>query len=277
MIDAKTQRLLADTLTLANQLGAMVFTFKGQDVADTILRFAYEYRVGQVVIGRPRPVRWWKRLVGEKSVAEELIHRSQGLTLVVVDAESDESTAAASAAKETPAVALDSAKVPLSRLLTTNRVLVWQDPVTQKEVISALVKSIVANNSLLSLDVVLNKLAERESQGSTFLNEGIALPHARLESLAAAEVAIGLTHGGILDAPTKRPIEIVFLLLSPASGANIHLQLLAKAGRALQNRELRRALNESMTANKAIEALSEFEAARERGIEPAKASANKQT
>src|SRR5205807_1073845 len=35
VIDARTQRLLADTLTLANQLGATVFTFKGQEVADT--------------------------------------------------------------------------------------------------------------------------------------------------------------------------------------------------------------------------------------------------
>jgi len=37
---------------LANQLGATVFTFKGQDIADTILRFAREYRVDNIVIGR---------------------------------------------------------------------------------------------------------------------------------------------------------------------------------------------------------------------------------
>ena len=36
VIDATTQRLLADNLTLANQLGAMVFTFRGEDVVDTI-------------------------------------------------------------------------------------------------------------------------------------------------------------------------------------------------------------------------------------------------
>ena len=104
VIDARTQRLLADTLTLANQLGATVFTFKGQDVADTILRFANEYRCGQVVIGRPRPIPWWKRLSGHVSVAEQLIHRSHGVTVVVVDAESDERTAS-----NTPAPALSTA------------------------------------------------------------------------------------------------------------------------------------------------------------------------
>ena len=78
VIDAVTQRLLADTLTLANQLGAMVFTFKGQNVADTILRFAREYRVGQIVIGRPRPVPWWKRLIGHAASPRNLIQRCPG-------------------------------------------------------------------------------------------------------------------------------------------------------------------------------------------------------
>src|SRR5450432_2326153 len=90
VIDATTQRLLADTLTLANQLGAMVFTFKGQDVADTILRFAKEYRVGQIVIGRPHKMPWWRRLKGERGVAEQLIHRPGSATVIVVDVEGDE-------------------------------------------------------------------------------------------------------------------------------------------------------------------------------------------
>ena len=46
------------------------------------------------------------------------------------------------------------------------------------------------------------------------------------------QVALGLTHGGVLDAPTDKPVEVVFLLLSPTTGSNVHLQLLAKVGRA---------------------------------------------
>jgi len=109
--------------------------------------------------------------------------------------------------------------------------------------------------------MVLEKLAEREAQGSTFLNEGVALPHARIDGLSEPQVAIGLTHGGIMDAPTEKPIETVFLLLSPTTGANVHLQLLAKAGRALQSRELRKALNNATTPAEALEAIQDFEAA----------------
>src|SRR5207248_10058940 len=103
VIDARTQRLLSDTLTLANQLGATVFTFKGQDVADTILRFAREYRVGNIVIGRPRPLPWWKRLKGERSVAEQLIRRSGGVTVIVVDAITEDRPAAEPAPETVPA------------------------------------------------------------------------------------------------------------------------------------------------------------------------------
>jgi two-component system sensor histidine kinase KdpD len=252
VIDARTQRLLSDTLTLANQLGAMVFTFKGQDVADTILRFAREYRVGQIVIGRPNPLPWWKRVMGKLSVAEQLIHRAKGVTVVVVDAESEEPTHATAPLGKPGS---------LSSLLTPERIIIWEDAISRSDVIHRLASAIVASTPGLSEEMILNKLAEREAQGSTFLNEGVALPHARLESLLSPQVALGLTHGGVLDAPTEKPIEAVFLLLSPSSGANVHLQLLAKVGRALQSRDLRRALAQARTPQDALAEIQDFEAA----------------
>ncbi len=85
VIDATTQRYLLDTLTLANALGAMVFTYKGEDIADTILHFAREYRVGHIVIGRPSPLPFWKNWLGRKTLVERLILKAKGLTIVVVD------------------------------------------------------------------------------------------------------------------------------------------------------------------------------------------------
>jgi two-component system sensor histidine kinase KdpD len=88
-IDATTQRLISDTLSLALQLGANVFTYKGADVNDTILRFAREYRVGHIVIGRSKPLPWWKRLLGRRTLGEELVRRARGVTIIVVDAEGE--------------------------------------------------------------------------------------------------------------------------------------------------------------------------------------------
>lgn len=84
-IDAATQRALSETLTLANILGAIVFTYKGEDIVDAILQFAREYRVGHIVIGRSGPMPAWKRWLGRKNLVERLILRARGITIVVVD------------------------------------------------------------------------------------------------------------------------------------------------------------------------------------------------
>jgi two-component system sensor histidine kinase KdpD len=266
VIDAMTQRLLSDTLTLANQLGAMVFTFKGQDVTDTILRFAQEYRVGQIVIGRPRPLPWWKRVLGQRSVAEELISRADGITVTVIDAQHERRDAQdfVEPAPQKPAPAAAASPRPdsaLGGLLTADRIVIWEDAAARMDVRRRLSDVVTSINPKLDKQTVLDKLAARESQGSTFLNEGIALPHARIEGLDKPEVALGLTHAGLLDVPTERPIEAIFLLLSPASGASVHLQLLAKVGRALQSRELRKALSQAQTPIEALEAIQDFESA----------------
>jgi two-component system sensor histidine kinase KdpD len=91
VIDATTQRLISDTLTLANALGAIVFTYKGEDVVETMLHFAREYRVGHIVIGRPGPLSTWKTWLGRKTIVERLILKACGVTVVVVDTGSEAS------------------------------------------------------------------------------------------------------------------------------------------------------------------------------------------
>jgi two-component system sensor histidine kinase KdpD len=252
VIDARTQRLVADQLTLANQLGATVFTFKGNDVADTILRFAAEYRVGQVVIGRPRPIPWYRRLAGERSVAEALLHRAKRVTIIVADVDTDPTP------PTTAAPAANGASSTLGRLLAPDRIVVFDEPVTRDAVLTRLVEAVTRTVPGLRPADVLRELAERESRGSTFLNEGVALPHARLAGIQVPQVALGVTRAGVLDARTDKPVEVVFLLLSPAEGADTHLRLLAQVGRALQRHGLRAALRAARTPGDALLALREF-------------------
>jgi len=102
VIDAATQRYLSDTLTLANLLGALVFTFKGEDIVDTILHFAREYRVGHIVVGRPGPLPAWKRWLGRKTIVERLIVKARGLTIVVVDPKAETEKTGASSLQQRP-------------------------------------------------------------------------------------------------------------------------------------------------------------------------------
>ena len=87
-IDAQSQRFISDALTLAKQLGAMVFTYKGEDVADTILRFAKEYRVGHIVVGKATRKPLWKRFGKNGNVVGNLMKHASGVTVIVIDTRS---------------------------------------------------------------------------------------------------------------------------------------------------------------------------------------------
>jgi two-component system, OmpR family, sensor histidine kinase KdpD len=96
VIDSRTQRLLSGVLTLAKELGAMVFTYKGEDIAGTILRFAREYQVGHIVTGSPARISFWNRIMGKKSIPEFLMEQARGVTIVVLDTKPYEPVAAGS-------------------------------------------------------------------------------------------------------------------------------------------------------------------------------------
>ena len=256
-IDLKTQRLLSDTLTLANQLGAIVFTFKGADIADTIVRFASEYRVGQIVIGKPQSIAWWRRLIGHRSVAERLIFKAKNATVVIVDADAIDEPVLAAATKSAEIVSdhRHPSKVDsFNSLLNPATVIVLDEPLTQRQIFSRLIQLIVKSNPRIEGESVLQSLQERESRGSTFLNEGIGLPHARVANLAKPEIAIAVTHAGILDARTTTAVQIVVLLLTPPAATSAHLQLLAAVSRQWQDREVQRKIGRAQTSREVIEA-----------------------
>ncbi|HQY87423.1 MAG TPA: universal stress protein, partial [Tepidisphaeraceae bacterium] len=160
VIDATTQRLLGDTLTLANQLGATVFTFKGTDIADTILRFAEEYRVNQIVIGSPHPIPWWKRvLLGKRSVAEDLIMRQKNVTVIVVDADTPDIEPSRATFESEPKAASIAAKVDanskpkpngtkfagIQSILDPSAVLLFDEPIKRSDLLEKLVTSAISH------------------------------------------------------------------------------------------------------------------------------------
>ena len=192
VIDARTQSLLSDTLTLAKQLGAMVFTYKGEDIADTILRFAKEYRVGHIVIGRPGNKPFWKRFGKNRDIVTSLIENARG---------SDHHRsgyprggtpphpgfAGASRSHRSPLHRLKNLWLQplepllLSRLLSPRRIVIWDQPVQKEVVLRTLVEAIGRDSEMGDPEALFREVMKREEQGSTFFNEGVAFPHVRID------------------------------------------------------------------------------------------------
>jgi len=263
VIDSRTQRLLSGMLTLAKELGAMVFTYKGEDIVATILRFAHEYRVGHIVLGFPAPIPFWKRIIGRRSIPERLMEEAWGMTIVILDTRLHEPGPPPVVREEVPPPAVaprplaEETPFLLGSFLNEDGIVLWGEPVDKNTVLERLVRSACMDRRLQ--DEALQAVRAREAQGSTFFNEGVAFPHARLAGLTRPLVALGLTRGGVPDAAVEKPVEYVFLSLSPLENPEIQVRILALAARALQNRHLSQALRAAADAREVHLALKSWE------------------
>lgn len=259
-IDAQTQRALSNTLALAQQLGATVFTYKGEDVVKTILQFAHEYRVGHIVVGSPgnrRP--FWKRLLGVQGIIERLVIESKNVTVVVLDTRSVESTMLPVSKDATPALSVQTPH-PLNSTLQHKTiadlwkkmpVIIWQEPVEKQMALRQLMESCLANDAALRKEM-WQRLQEREKQGSTFIGEDVSLPHARIAGDTPL-IALGISKEGIHDLDSNRTARIMILLLSPQASPEIHVQLLGEIGRLACDDQWRYQICASSTVNKVRE------------------------
>ena len=232
-IDASVQRMLSNTLALAQQLGATVFTYKGDDIVKTILQFAREYRVGHIIIGNSgRTLQFWQRLFGRLTIVERLINESRGINIIVLDTRDEE----ALETKEVMATNLFGIKENhlFGRLpeqawkepVRNARVVLWENVIEKEEAFRELLHECCIADPNIDETIALRVLLEREKQGGTFIGSDIAIPHARLENLTKPVIVIGVNKIGIYDKESSNTARIMFLMLSPLSDPNSHIRLL---------------------------------------------------
>jgi two-component system sensor histidine kinase KdpD len=246
-IDSETQRVLSNALTLAQQLGATVFTYKGDDVVKTILQFAKEYRVGHIVVGRSgRKLPLWKRFAGKATLVQRLVEAAKGTTVVVLDTR--EVGIGPVAQLDIPvmesnrAMAPPMAARPAASPLRDTVVLIWDEPMEKEAAMRQLLSACCRRNNKVPEEEAWRALTQREQQGSTFIGEDVALPHARLAGVEHAVVGLGLAKQGVSEPATGRSVRIVFLLLSPVSPPEVHVRHLSLISRLSQKPLLRQEL-----------------------------------
>ena len=75
----------------------------------------------------------------------------------------------------------------------------------------------------------------RESEGSTVIMDGLAVPHARIEGLAGPRMAVATSERGVVWPGEDSPVHVVFLLLIPRDKPALYLQILRALTSALKD------------------------------------------
>ncbi|GLQ35501.1 PTS lactose transporter subunit IIC [Amylibacter marinus] len=87
----------------------------------------------------------------------------------------------------------------------------------------------------LDASEVLGALSERENLGSTGVGHGVAIPHARFESLDRVYgLFTRLDKPVDFDSIDRQPVDLVFTILAPQNEGAEHLKALALVSRTLR-------------------------------------------
>lgn len=109
---------------------------------------------------------------------------------------------------------------------------------------------VLPGQSPLKAAEVLDALVERESQGSTGVGRGIALPHARLPGLDRMRaVFVRLDTPVAFEALDEQPVDLLFALFAPEHAGSEHLRALARVSRLLRSEKLRQQLRLARSAD----------------------------
>lgn len=105
---------------------------------------------------------------------------------------------------------------------------------TKRELVQVLSNKI-ANLAGVDERVVFDAVWERENLGSTGYGDGVAFPHARIEGLKkVTAMFVRLDEPVDFDSLDGKPVDLVFLLISPENSGADHLTALATLSRVLK-------------------------------------------
>ncbi len=101
---------------------------------------------------------------------------------------------------------------------------------------------------------------KRETALTSAVGGGVALPHGRLPSLSRPMVALARAPEGIdFDAIDKKPVKLIFMILTPLREPGAQLRLLAKVATLASHDTFRRNLMRAKTAREAHDILQAFD------------------
>ena len=88
----------------------------------------------------------------------------------------------------------------------------------------------------VQLHELVKVLMEREEMGTTGIGNGIGIPHGKMQHLKSFVIGFGLSRKGIdFESIDARPANIFFLLAAPDNSPELHLKILARISKILQN------------------------------------------
>ncbi len=129
---------------------------------------------------------------------------------------------------------------------------------TKNEVLRELVQLLLDAGRIGELESVCDALLAREALGSTGLEQGVAVPHAKTRAVRRLTAAIGIAPQGVdFQSADGQPSRLFFLLLAPPDQSGPHIQALAEIARLAKSPTFLRLLSGASSGQEVTDLIRE--------------------
>ncbi|MGZ9770491.1 PTS fructose transporter subunit IIABC [Bacillus toyonensis] len=164
----------------------------------------------------------------------------------------------------------------ITELLKRDTVIMNLTASNKEAVIDELVEKLASANRLNSKAEFKEAIFKRESQSTTGIGEGIAIPHAKTKAVKQPAICFGRSVSGInYESLDGQPAHLFFMIAASEGANNTHLETLSRLSTLLMDEGFRRQLLEAKDGEELLRLFDEKENEKEEGeVEVAKPEGN---
>ncbi len=148
----------------------------------------------------------------------------------------------------------------ISELLSLQAIDVNASVASKAEAIDYMTRLMEKSGNLNDREAYKKGVLAREEEGTTGIGEGIAIPHSKCAAVKRAGLAAMVVRDGVdYESLDDEPADLIFMIAVPETGANVHLEALAKLSTILMDTEFKEALVKAETAEQFIQMIDKKE------------------
>ncbi|MGG1674621.1 fructose-specific PTS transporter subunit EIIC [Neobacillus sp. NRS-1170] len=148
----------------------------------------------------------------------------------------------------------------ITELLSQNTILLNIEGNQKEETIDQLVSVLFKAGKITDEAEFKEAILKRESQSTTGIGDGIAIPHAKTKAVNEAAIVFGKSASGVnYESLDGKPAHLFFMIAAPEGANNTHLEALARLSGMLMKAEVRYELLKATRAEEVLDTINRFD------------------
>ncbi len=149
----------------------------------------------------------------------------------------------------------------ITDLLKKETLILELEAETKSDVIDELAEKLDKSGCLRDINTFRKAIWTRETQGSTGIGNGIAIPHAKTDAVKKPAICFGRSTSGIeYESLDEQPVHLFFMIAAPDGANETHLETLSRLSVLLMNKDFRNRLLQATSEEEVLEIVRNQEA-----------------